>query len=257
MKCSLWLNRKKIDSAVLIPDNLDIASLRGYFLGGSLIEWLEEHDGAEYARRLIDVSPDDLRLNEKISEIFGGSVISGKPLDGGAQSAESVCKCEKNRKNAQCSFFAGSGGVVCSISGSLAENSFAKWGSFDISAAFGSYLSSSFSEWEWEWLWNYFRGFSSGSFAVGSFLYNSFYYWQKLESYFGGSFAIGSFKSFGSFSGFSQWERLSDLIKRLAGSKCGSFSEDNFMGLDEYDFIMLKTLLQCPLDRFGYGVHIV
>lgn len=244
MKCSIWLNRKKIDSAALIPENLDIAALRGYFLGGSLIEWLEEHDGEEYARLLKELSPDDMQLNEKLSAVFGGNAISGKPLDGGGQCEKTAALSEELPQDNS------------SVTGNSAENSFAERSSYDMSAIskiFGSYLSGSFSEWEWEWLWNYYRGSGSGSFMTGSF-YESSYLLNLFEKFYGGSFVQ---TSSGSFSGFSQWERLSDMLTKILNSKCGSFSENNFMGLDEYDYIMLKTLLLCPLDRFGYGIHIM
>lgn len=239
MKCSIWLNRKKIDSAALIPENLDIASLRGYFLGGSLIEWLEEHDGEEYARLLKELSPDDMQLNEKLSAVFGGNAIIGKPLDGKSR-CETAAALSEDR----------------SVTDSAAENSFATGNSADISAmsaVLSSYLSGSFPEWEWEWLWNYYKGFGSGSFVTGSF-YESSYLLSMFEKYYGSSFVQ---TSYGSFSSFSQWERLSQMLTKLLNSKCGSFSENNFMGLDEYDYIMLKTLLLCPLDRFGYGIHIL
>lgn len=244
MKCSIWLNRKKIDSAALIPDNLDIASLRGYFLGGSLMEWLEEHNGEEYARLLKEVSPDDTQLNGKLAAVFGGNAISGKPLDGGGQREKIAALPEELPQDNS------------SVMDSAAENSFAEWSGSDVSAiseVFGSYLSGSFSEWEWEWLWNYYKGFSSGSFVTGSF-YESSYLLNMFEKYYGGSFVQ---TSFGSFSSFSHWERLSYMLAKLLNSKCGSFSENNFMEPDEYDYIMLKTLLLCPLDRFGYGIHIL
>jgi hypothetical protein len=52
MKCCLWLNGAKVWSARDIKNNFDPASLRGYFLGGSLLRWLRANDGEEEAKKL-------------------------------------------------------------------------------------------------------------------------------------------------------------------------------------------------------------
>ncbi len=341
MDCSLWLNRKKINSAAQIPDNLDVASLRGYFLAGSLIEWLEEHGGKRYAAKLAKLSHDDPTLNEKIAAIFGGTPLPSKPLTGDAR-----CACDT-----QCSYFSGDAGSLkmpnsynftnsslwasgsylstLEISSFLAYLS-GKYGSFSISGSFGG----SFSAWEWEWLWGYsggsfvstslsetsfsrwewllrllggysggsfvstsfsetsfsqwewllrlLGGYSSGSFVSTSFTETSFSRWEwllrLLSGYSGGSFVSTSFTetsfsqwewllrllsgySGGSFvsasfseTGSSQWEQFLEMFGSFLG---GSFSEMIPLKMDEYDFIMLKTLMICPLDRFGYGIHII
>ncbi len=288
MDCSLWLNRKKIDSAAQIPDNLDVASLRGYFLAGSLIEWLKEHGGKRYAAKLAKLSGDDPSLNEKIAAIFGGAPLPSKPLAGDAR-----CACD-----IQCSYFSGiagslklpdwlssanlSSGISGSYLSSLEISSFlaylsGKYGSFSISGSFGG----SFSEWEWEWLW-LLSGYSGGSFVSASFSETSFSRWEwllrLLSGYSGGSFVSASFSetsfsqwewllrllsgySGGSFvstsfseTGSSQWERFFEMFGSVGG---GSFSVKIPLEMNEYDFIMLKTLMICPLDRFGYGIHII
>ncbi len=320
MDCSLWLNRKKITSAAQITGNLDVASLRGYFLAGSLIEWLEEHGGGKYAAKLAKLSADDPSLNEKIARIFGGKPLPAKPLDG-ALSVGSAGGLTGSFRTGGASFrmpnsfrftntsfsavggsgsayFSGLSSFLAYLSGgsggsfgasSFLNSSFSRWfwellsgysgGSFVSTSFFttsfsqwkwewlweffGSYsggsfvsassFSSSFAQWEWEWLWEFFRSYSGGSFVSTSFLGASFaqweweWLWEFFGSYSGGSFVSASFlgweRSFGSFAG------------GFGSFGGGSFRENPF--LDEYDLIMFKTLMMCPLDRFGYGIHII
>lgn len=96
-------------------------------------------------------------------------------------------------------------------------------------------------EWEWEWLFNLYK---SGSFSFGSF--TSFHEWEWLfkmfrsGSFTGGSFGLDSFWRSGYPSSFDSFYM--------------PFTGDITV-LDEYDRIMLETLMRCPLDRFGYGIH--
>ncbi len=229
MNCALWLNRKKILHASEISENLDIASLRGYFLAGSLIGWLEENGGKKYAAALRKVRADDKRLNEKLAKVFGGVPLPSKALDGTGADASSA-----------------GASVNLNNGGSFVPGSFGGFGSFGSftgwewllklfsSGSFGSFRFGSFHEWEWEWVYRLFFG---GSFTGGSFQ------WERLFGYFGslggalGSFYFGSFGGlFGSFAPFA-------------------FDASKLAELDEYDRVMLETLAFCPLDRFGYGIH--
>ena len=78
MNCALWLNRRKVYSADEIPDNLDLASLCGYFAAGSLVGWLRSHGGESLADDLEKISPKDPDLKEKLAKIFGGQPIKYK-----------------------------------------------------------------------------------------------------------------------------------------------------------------------------------
>jgi hypothetical protein len=106
--------------------------------------------------------------------------------------------------------------------------------------ALGSYR---FSLWEWEWEWRFVgRGSFRGSFgSLGSL--------GSFGSYrFGsGSYLLGSFGSFpwGSFSG------------SFGAGSFGGFGSGGFITADEYDRIMYECLRKCPLDCYGYGIHIV
>lgn len=214
MDCSLWFGRCRVNSASEIAEHFDMASLRGYFLGGSLEEWLREHGGEEQADRVSVLDPKDPALDSRLAEIFGQAAA------------------EKNE------VFRGDGALSAASAGSYSGGSGAAgYGSYLVggsyAAGYGSYGSAvgsfgGFRLWEWEWEWRF------GSFAGGSFL--------------SGSFGFGSFGSWlGSFAGSFGWGSFA--FPMANGSR--------FITADEYDRIMYLTLRRCPLDCFGYGIHIV
>ena len=114
MNCALWLNKHKIYSAVEIADNLDIAALRGYFLAGSLVEWLCENGGAEYAKKLSRISPDDSRLNEKLAEVFGGKPLPAKSFGNNSPALHGRAKRKNGVSNLLCGF--------CSLDEAIQKN---------------------------------------------------------------------------------------------------------------------------------------
>ena len=231
MDCCLWLNRKKISNAAEIIDNFDLAAVRGYFLGGSLSEWLREHGGTVYADRLDKLrtlDPQDPQLNDRLAEVFGVSA--------GAVT-EVFCGNVPNNGGSRCGSFGSFSGGFRGGSGSC---NFGSYGVFQGSGlgigsggltALGSYR---FSLWEWEWEWRFAgRGSFRGSF--GSYRFGS------------GSYLLGSFGSFpwGSFSG------------SFGAGRFGGFGSGGFITADEYDRIMYECLRKCPLNCYGYGIHIV
>ena len=231
MDCCLWLNRKKISNAAEIIDNFDLAAVRGYFLGGSLSEWLREHGGTVYADRLDKLrtlDPQDPQLNDRLAEVFGVSA--------GAVT-EVFCGNVPNNGGSRCGSFGSFSGGFRGGSGSF---NFGSYGVFQGSGlgigsggltAFGSYR---FSLWEWEWEWRFAgRGSFRGSF--GSYRFGS------------GSYLLGSFGSFpwGSFSG------------SFGAGSFGGFGSGGSITADEYDRIMYECLRKCPLNCYGYGIHIV
>lgn len=237
MDCCLWLNRKKISSAAEIIDNFDLAAVRGYFLGGSLSEWLREHGGTVYADRLDKLrtlDPQDPQLNDRLAEVFGVSA--------GAVT-EVFCGNVPDNGMSRCGSFGSFSGGSWGGSGSF---NFGSYGVFQGSGlgigsggltALGSYR---FSLWEWEWEWRFAgRGSFRGSFGLlgsfGSYRFGS------------GSYLLGSFGSFplGSFSG------------SFGAGSFGGFGSSGFITADEYDRIMYKCLRKCPLNCYGYGIHIV
>lgn len=239
MDCALWLNRRKVYSAKEIRENFDAASLFGYFAAGSLVEWLREHGGADYADKLECLSLDDPDIIGKIAAVFDGKSVGYKTLGGADKGALGTVS-----GGGQCSFRGkiGSAGALSALKngsfgvGSGAFGSFWKSGSF----AFGS----GFYEWEWEWE-RLFGSFSKGSFTFGS----GYAAWLALLKKYG-SFGFGSFGT-GSFGSFSF-----DLFGEVKnGSFIGRKLPDFLANLDEYDRIMLISLYGCPLNRFGYGIH--
>lgn len=244
MDCCLWLNRKKISNAAEMIDNFDLAAVRGYFLGGSLSEWLREHNGAIYADMLDKLSPGDMQLNEKLAAVFGKSVGALAEVFRGAP-MESCGKCGSFAGSAPAGSFAGSAGSAGFLTGSFGgTGSFLNYGSGGY-GSFGSFLiAGSFNKfrlWEWEWEWRF--GGSRGSFRRGSFSFGSYQFGS-------GSYLLGGFKWLSSFSGSWASGSLYGFIGSFGGSWAG-------LSGDEYDRIMFECLRKCPLNCFGYGIHIV
>jgi hypothetical protein len=104
MNCCLWLNGIKVWRAEDIYNNFDPASLRGYFLGGSLMRWLKANCGEKEA--LI------LEKTKCVYEAFGFD----KPVE---PSYTPVAKDEKHHVTASGSYnFVSSGSGFGSGSGS-------------------------------------------------------------------------------------------------------------------------------------------
>lgn len=256
MDCALWLNRHKIRTAAEIAEAPDIASLRGYFIAGSLVGWLREHGGEKLAEKLETLSPDAPDLNEKLAEIFGGSAEGHKRFGEGVP--ETSGGASENLSSAfTCSLKAVLSSFEFGSSGSYGYSEITSFGSllhgwelFLGSFLYGSYtFGSGMHEWEWE---QFFALYKSGSFTFGSFASFHEWEWEWLFRAFRSESFGGSFGSFGSF-GFGSFWRFGNF-----GGSMGSLSipfPESFDLLDEYDRIMLETLMRCPLDRFGYGIH--
>jgi len=252
----LWIGKHKVYTAAEVAEYFDLASVRGYFLGGTLIRWLRENGGEEYADKLDGLSKDSLTLNEDIAAVFGAKEIPVPVMDG---------KGGKFCGGSAYGSYRGSG-TYGSGFGSFNK---LKWLLGQL-GSFGSFRSGSggFHEWEWEWLLGRLGSF--GSFRFGS---GGFHEWEW-------EWLLGRLGSFGSFrfgsGGFHEWEwewllgqlgsfgsfTYGSFDIRLLFEKNGSFSGskntiDLFDGrsFDEYDLIMLENLIQCPLNGYGYGIH--
>lgn len=243
MKCALWLNRRRVFSAEEIPASFDLASLRGYFLAGSLVPWLRDNGGAAFAEKLGGLSADDPALNDRLTEVFCGVLPepcrpqSATPFTGEAERAGAA--------QGACSF-GGSGGAGGSLSGSFRQGaaSYKGFGSmaWESLQALGSWRAAAF-----------YKGFGSLTWeslrALGS--------WRAATSYkgfgsmtgSGASAASGAFGSFALDRFLANWER----VLRWEQPR-GSFT---MLLEDEYDRILLLTLAKCPLDRYGYGIHVL
>lgn len=240
MDCSLWFGRCMINSASEITEHFDLASLRGYFLGGKLVEWLREHGGDQQAKRLESLDPSDLELDSRLTQAFGVETPSVKQVFTGTEKVRDVPAA--GPYNGSFAVGSGFGYQFGSYSGSFAASYAGSYLGSYVGSYSGSYTK--FSLWEWEWEWRFGGSFRSshgsfgGSFKLGSFTAGSFMY---------GSFAGGSFPFGGSFPGFGAYP----FGSFPAGY--GSF----MISADDYDRIMYECLRRCPLDCFGYGIHII
>lgn len=266
MNCALWLNKRKIRHASEIPDNLDVASLRGYFLAGSLSKWLCENGGKEYEKKLAGLSADDPALNERLAAIFGGKADLFKAMRVSRQDSpqKSRAAVSASANSLVCSYTARSSFKFTNLgSGSFSYAELTSFGGFwelikrlqSGSFGGGSFAWGSFSQ--WEWLFELYKHWYGGSFALQFGSLGSYHQWEWkwLWSLFGGlgSFSITSFSSFA--QGFGSFDF--SVMAGLFGEKSlGSFELKRLLdNLDEYDRIMYETLMFCPLDRFGYGIH--
>lgn len=214
----LWINGVKVSDAQGITDNFNITDVRGYFLGGSLVPWLEnlgEHEKADALKSITaGENPDKM-----LYDIFTGNYTKPVYHKGVVSNAQSPTGQSSYR--------------LSSMSGSFSLGSY-KTGSYNLgSYNVGSFRKGSYHEYEFE--------YELGSFFSGSFA-------KYLSSFFSGSFAqyLGSFK-FSSFT-FS------------AGSFVfGSFKYDDFLIDGKFcpAAPVIKNLTSEPLNRFGYGIHII
>ncbi|MCH5208249.1 MAG: hypothetical protein J1F04_05150 [Oscillospiraceae bacterium] len=304
MNYALWLNQRKIYSADEISDNLDPASLCGYFTAGNLVGWLMSHGGESYAKALADISPKDPELKEKLCEIFGGQPVKYKQFKSG-NNKSAVSGADLSVSSVRGSFALNSSALGASfmsgnhISSGKAGSGYPMWklklmGSFNFSSySFRSYLlnigfgntfggsfslssfSSGMSGYNWEWEWERFLSgygsFYSGSFAIGSFVYESFY--TALKEFFSQKYGSWNFGS-GNFGSWNFWAlthgswNIFGLLygsRGLSGSRglpAESFgsnmlksSQNVFIDSDEYDRILMECVFGCRLNGYGYGIH--
>lgn len=273
MKCALWLNRQKVYSAGEIRDNLDIASLCGYFAAGSLVDWLKEHNGEEYAAELEKISPKDPKLSEKLEKVFGGQPVSYKTFGGGSEvmaplpmgSAQIIRSSAVGSARfpglGSAPFGSGKAGARFMTHGSRGIGSFSRYtfssgllrigwrgGSFGYFGSFGYYGSFGY-EWEWEWE-QFFARF--GSFYSTSFSYGSVRSFLQMLGRNYGSYRFGSLRAryFGSGGYFKYGSGV------LPGSFRSMLSSRMTMpDSDEYDRILMECVFGCRLNGYGYGIH--
>ena len=222
MKFCLWLCGNKISKASEIKKNFDLPALKGYLLGGILIKWLEENGGKTAAQKLKKI---DLNGNveAQLEKIFG--VKDNRTIDYAPRFTQSF--------------------------------------TYSFSKAVNTYGVSSFpSSYSYEYEYEYQKGsfpvgsFSVGSFEIGSFSASSFEIGSfRLGSFGVGSFNIGSF-NMGSFS--------------TGSFSVGSFTAGSFTAAADGQYTFTKTQLTeeeyketifvlstYPLNRYGYGIHLI
>lgn len=221
MNCSLWINGKKVRTADEIIENYDAASVRGYFLGGNLCRWLRSHGGEAIADRLDRIEP-SLRgeqLNDALAACFG----------------QKRCTAPTHKSDER---------LILAVNALRTANGIP-------SSALGSYINGSFGSFGGSWRGKY--GFvTSFRFGSGSYAHRREWEWEweyRLGSFRKGSFGANSFRAAGSFGLYTR----SGGSFRRAVPTSGSFA----MTADEYDEIMYRCLGMCPLNRYGYGIHLI
>lgn len=218
--CCLWIGGVKVSDLEGIKKNFCITDIKGYYLGGRLAEWLRAH-GADREALLIDALDKNGDIDTALEDIF-----KDKPQEDifTAYQFNSVTPPFLSNGNtaqlsANGSFNGGYGSLYGSF-GSFREVSSFKGGSYTVgSFKAGSYRHSH--EYEYE--------YQNGSY--------------KKTSYTASSFGYGSFNS-GSFN-------LSSFI-------FGSFSyEDLCEGGSFTPAALMLFFSSEPLNRFGYGIHLI
>lgn len=196
----LWLNNKKIYNASEIKNNFDLKSLRGYFLGGSLINWLIRNSGDDIAEYLNNVLiPESGNVDGILEYAFG---IRGNLPVIADETINVLVNNEFSNKKYEFSSF---------------PHSFSLRLTSGISSVYSIF----------------------GSYKAGSFLY--------LSSGFGGSFT-GSW-IFIKSSGFQYTS--SGTLKNI-----NSFSSNT--DTDFYIPSEVKSNIEkCPLNKYGYGIHLI
>ncbi len=220
----LLLRGKKIYNIRELRESFDTNAVTAYYCGGGLWSWLTELGENEILARLskIDSKSD---LGGQLEFIFGVRPEPPEPLP-------------ENTYNPTDSREIISTALPSSYRGSFKRGSFRK-GSFTK----GGLLKGSFRQ-----------GFQGGSFRKGSFRKGSFVLTSYKGAFAKGSFVKGSFKR-GSFN--------------KGSFKAGSFTGGSFMNgvyyccengviitEKEYRRTMIN-LSSCPLNEYGYGIHLV
>ncbi len=228
------LRGKKIYNIRELRESFDTNAVTAYYCGGGLWSWLTELGENEILARLgkIDSKGD---IGGQLEFIFGVRPEPPEPLP---ENTYNPTDSRGNAPSALPSSYRGNFKRGSFRKGSFHKGSFKK-GSFTK----GGLLKGSFQ-----------KGLQGGSFRKGSFRKGSFVLTSYKGAFAKGSFVKGSFKR-GSFS--------------KGSFRSGSFTGGSFMNgvyyccengvvitEKEYRRTMIN-LSSCPLNEYGYGIHLV
>lgn len=195
----LWLNGKKVYDASDIKENFDLQSLRGYFIGGSLINWLKNHSGEDIVKYLNDIEISDTENIDKYLEYAFG--IKEK------RTSDNHVELNKEFQNINEVNYGGNGSYLFPQS----------FNAFIFSNGFHSYLLNQnfVNSFEFSSKWSYFSITGLGIYSlnsgnIGSYNINSFDYYGSLDTN-------------------------------------GSFTKNE----------ILSNIADCPLNGYGYGIHLI
>lgn len=242
-KCGwcLYLGKERAYDVRELRLHFDTALVSGYLIGGMLERWLFEAGETEILSRVreIDYGGD---VGEQLEHIFGVRPDRRTRLP--------ACLLKK-RAGEPISPFLGAGFVPNGsfFGGSYRSGSY-RSGSFSL----GSFRNGSFRAESYR-----IGSYRSGSYRLGSFRH-SFEFEFERGSYRSGSYRVGSFRltSFGKSGSF----RVGSF--RVGSFRSGSFRNGSFryyagnaeITESEYHRTLIN-LSSCPLNEYGYGIHLI
>lgn len=277
----LWLGVHKIYNLKQLKRHFDFDAVEMYLLGGGLSRWLRQCNESEIADRVekIDLLGD---ISKQLSDIFSVKLPKGRrnmplpseapnpPAAAGAEAAAFSSSPLGFKEASAVSFpsptssFSASAGSYTPEAAS--ETSSFKFGEGSFAPLNGSFALSSFNVGSFETM-SLSLGLTSflyGSFASGSFNYHEYEYEYAFRSSFGfGSFALGSFNS-GSFNSGSFGVNYNSTAHTKTYGITGGRTEENKENACGVRIAALPTeekirlnFSACPLNRFGYGIHLI
>ncbi|MCM1054609.1 MAG: hypothetical protein NC394_03715 [Bacteroides sp.] len=271
----LWIGARKIYNLKQLKRHFDFDVVEMYLLGGGLSRWLRQCNEAETADAVdkIDLSED---ISKQLSEVFSVKLPKGRSNTPVNAPESSRSQAENNSSLPFAADKFGSFDLKSSFSAPSEIGSFnAEWGSFgsklgSFGGQIGSFASASFN------LNFYIGSFETSSFNLsgagsfgsgaiyGSFVSNSFRFYE-YEYEYNTSFSLGSFSA-GSFtleasapSSFDTGSFGINSIDRSApcsGSEYVPCPAPASAQLSAEEKIKLN-ISYCPLNRFGYGLHLI
>ncbi len=174
INCCLWIGGKKVSDLDGIKKNFDIADVRGYFLAGTLADWLIAHNATKEAELLMSISKDADDIDKELKRIFTEEITA--QVKTATQTKSFHFKSDNLPRPLVfgCSFPSSFNGSFYEYEYEYQLGSFSPL-SFNTSYLLTSYLLTSFNL---SLLLGSFNlsSFVSGSFDLSSFLYGSFSY---------------------------------------------------------------------------------
>ena len=256
----LWLNGKKVYTLQQLRASFDAEAVGLYCLGGGLVRWLRDCGEQDIAEKVeqIDLSQS---VSRQLADIFGVDL---------PETGEQICLPEAapvqavpaagDSFTAPLSFFPDTSFAPSSFFTSFDTTS------FNFSAAYTSFFTTSFLTTSFGGEYKY--EYESGSFAASSFsLYLSSFSAETafsagsfiLGSFTFGSFTLGSF-AFGSFSpGYGSFPLVLSSFspKSLEAPSAADLTLKNDPAPLTPRQKFELNLSSNPLNRYGYGIHLI
>lgn len=287
---NLLFKDKKISSFKQFIDNFDLEAVKMYYLGGSLVCWLELCGKSEIAELLKSVDPKK-DIDEQLAAVFGQPLP--KKIDFEKKFSVQTVKnsitsfvlsenpkeyaCFKNTYSSFSAFdssFSAENGSYKAPSGAFNETKisflhslssfFNGFGGSFINAvgSFGGLYGSFMSQKGFTNIGSYVYSETSFTFGSGSFNNNlnlssntssSFNY--NVSSFNNSSFEFSSYKFPTSFISSGESSLMPDSLSAADSAALQDIKETFPPKTPEEKII--ENLSYCPLNRFGYGIHLI